>query len=131
MVALKQAVAVLVCVGAGCLSTDDRHDASESEEESAAAPGAVTQESDSSSDPRNVDAEAQVVATSFTGTCDPHKGNTAGWANCTGSGTVRLVIDCTAPQISDFVGSWVTFSGSVTLSGECVFGINRVFVQIQ
>src|SRR4051812_29763845 len=26
--------------------------------------------------------------------CNTHKGRTAGWITCTGSGTVRLVIDC-------------------------------------
>jgi hypothetical protein len=62
-------------------------------------------------------------------TCTTHKGNTAGWIVCTGSGTVRLVIDCSAPQITDFVGPYTTYSGSVTLSGECNFGINSVTYQ--
>jgi hypothetical protein len=72
-----------------------------------------------------------VQTETFIGSCTPHKGKTAGWADCVGSGTVRLVIDCKAPQISDYVGPWTTFSGSVTLSGRCTFGINSVFVQIQ
>ena len=74
---------------------------------------------------------APVQTSSFTGSCTPHQGKTAGWADCVGSGTIRLVIDCKAPQISDYVGPWTTFSGSITLSGQCTFGINRVFVQIQ
>lgn len=63
--------------------------------------------------------------------CTSHKGHTAGWAECTGAGTVQLVIDCKAPQITDYKSSWVTFSGSIQLSGECAYGINRVFCNIK
>lgn len=63
---------------------------------------------------------------SFVGACITHQGHTAGWMDCTGSGTVRLIIDCKAPQISDFTSTWTTFNGSITISGSCVFGINLV-----
>ena len=63
---------------------------------------------------------------SFVGACVTHQGHTVGWMDCTGGGTVRLTVDCKAPQINDFVSNWVTFSGSITISGECVFGINLV-----
>jgi len=65
-------------------------------------------------------------ASLFTGTCTTHKGNTVGWMDCTGFGTVRLIIDCKAPQISDYIGPWASFNGSITLSGSCTFGINLV-----
>jgi hypothetical protein len=63
--------------------------------------------------------------------CTTHKGNTAGWINCTGSGTVRIIIDCKAPQITDYTGPWTTYNGSITLSGECKYGINVTTYQVR
>ncbi len=63
--------------------------------------------------------------------CTTHKGNTAGWIDCTGSGTVRLIIDCKAPQFTDYYGPWTTYNGSITLSGECTFGINSTSYQVK
>lgn len=135
----RTAIALGIYLGSGCISPGNT---SESEQDSTIEPGAISQESRTPSELRDVLAEADAIATSdditegaepraFAGVCNTGKGNTAGWADCTGTGTVRLVIDCTFPQIPDFVGSWVTFTGSVTLRGECAFGINRVFVQVQ
>lgn len=62
-------------------------------------------------------------------TCITHKYHTAGCIDCTGNGEVRIVIDCKAPQITDFVGPYVKYSGSVHLCGECTFGINSVSYQ--
>jgi hypothetical protein len=63
--------------------------------------------------------------------CTMHRANTAGWIKCTGSGTVRIVIDCKRPQISDYKGPWTYYNGSITLSGECRFGINSVQYQVR
>lgn len=63
--------------------------------------------------------------------CTTHKGNTAGWIHCTGSGTVRLVIDCKAPQVTDVVGPWTTYNGSVDLSGQCRYGVNSTQYQVK
>ncbi len=70
-------------------------------------------------------AEASAQAVS----CTTTKYNTVGRIDCSGSGEVRIVVDCKAPQISDYVGPYTRFSGSVTLYGECKFGINSVSYQ--
>jgi len=55
-----------------------------------------------------------------------HKNGTAGWINCQGKGTVKLIIDCRKPQIGDYKSDWTTFNGSTTIRGECRHGINSV-----
>ena len=86
---------------------------------------------DESGPPDDGSETGSVQSAEFDVFCVGHKAHTAGWSDCTGAGTVQLVIDCKAPQITDYKSSWVTFSGSVTLSGECTFGINRVFTNIK
>jgi hypothetical protein len=61
--------------------------------------------------------------------CITHVGHTAGWAECIGSGTVRIRLDCNAQ--SDFVGQWTAFNGSVTLRGECRFRCDGVTYEVR
>ncbi|MYV38681.1 hypothetical protein GT030_07315 [Streptomyces sp. SID1328] len=68
-------------------------------------------------------ASAQAVS------CTTTKYNTVGRIDCSGSGEVRIVIDCKAPQITDYTGPYTRFNGSITLYGECNFGINSVSYQ--
>lgn len=57
-------------------------------------------------------------------------GNTVASGTCSGTGEFRLVADCKAPQINDAYSSWVRVDGgSATVRVECVFGINRKFIQ--
>lgn len=64
-------------------------------------------------------------------TCQIHKYHTVGCIDCTGSGEVRIFIDCKAPQITDYTGDFVRYSGSTHLCGECDFGINFVSYDVR
>ena len=119
---LVSALALFGLFGPGCVTPPAADDTAATDQASTA------EDSAPEADQPAADETPSVVTPQLV-TCTTHKGHTAGWIDCTGSGTVRLVIDCTAPQISDYVGPYTTYSGSITLSGQCTFGINSVTYQ--